>query len=242
LVSPSFLTSSHHKYARGHGTFAGATIHDIFNVLSVCILLPIEVVTHYLYYRTKAMLPEEQNKDGDSWEGPVKKLVAPLAQKVIISNKKVISEIAGNSSITCDSKYPVYCEDGIESYETCHVGLIGCDKETNECPIFFRDGATREDDQVSGGVALVLGIVVIIVCLVALVALLQKMLLQTSSRIIYKATDINPYLAIAVGAGITMLVQSSSITTSSLTPLAGLGVLRLEQMFPLTLVRIGTHL
>jgi sodium-dependent phosphate cotransporter len=67
------------------------------------------------------------------------------------------------------------------------------------------------------------------------------MLLGTSTRIIYKATNINGYLAMLLGAGITILVQSSSITTSVLTPLVGMGVLRLEQMFPLTLgANIGT--
>lgn len=44
-----------------------------------------------------------------------------------------------------------------------------------------------------------------------------------------------------IGVGITILVQSSSITTSTLTPLVGMGVLQLEQMLPLTLgANIGT--
>jgi sodium-dependent phosphate cotransporter len=74
-----------------------------------------------------------------------------------------------------------------------------------------------------------------------LVAILQKMLLGMSTRIVYKATDVNGYIAIAIGAAITMLVQSSSITTSTLTPLVGMGVIRLEQMYPLTLgANIGT--
>jgi len=55
------------------------------------------------------------------------------------------------------------------------------------------------------------------------------------------ATNINGYIAIVIGAGITMIVQSSSITTSTLTPLVGMGALRLEQMLPLTLgANIGT--
>ncbi len=49
------------------------------------------------------------------------------------------------------------------------------------------------------------------------------------------------YFAILVGAGITFLVQSSSVFTSALTPLVGLGVVTLERMFPLTLgSNIGT--
>jgi len=51
----------------------------------------------------------------------------------------------------------------------------------------------------------------------------------------------NGYIAILIGCGLTILVQSSSITTSALTPLVGMGAIRLEQMYPLTLgANIGT--
>lgn len=62
-----------------------------------------------------------------------------------------------------------------------------------------------------------------------------------STRIIYKATNVNGLIAMGIGAGVTVLVQSSSITTSVLTPLVGVGAIQLEQMFPLTLgANIGT--
>merc|ERR1712113_957959 len=81
----------------------------------------------------------------------------------------------------------------------------------------------------------------LIICLIGLITLLQKMLLGMSTRIINKAVNINGYLAIVIGAGLTVLVQSSSITTSTLTPLVGMGVIPLEQMLPLTLgANIGT--
>jgi len=67
------------------------------------------------------------------------------------------------------------------------------------------------------------------------------MLMGVSTRIIYKTTDMNGYLAMAIGTGLTILVQSSSITTSVLTPLVGMGAIRLEQMYPMTLgANIGT--
>ena len=44
-----------------------------------------------------------------------------------------------------------------------------------------------------------------------------------------------------MGAGLTMLVQSSSIFTSAMTPLVGVGVLHIKRMYPLTLgANIGT--
>merc|ERR1712157_280234 len=87
----------------------------------------------------------------------------------------------------------------------------------------------------------ILGLVILFICLFAMVTMLQKMLLGSSTRIVHKATNINGYLAILVGVGVTILVQSSSITTSTFTPLVGVGVVNLEQMYPITLgANIGT--
>jgi sodium-dependent phosphate cotransporter len=213
--------------------FAGATVHDIFNFLSVAVLLPLEVITGYLHELTGAMVKNAKQNEGEKWEGPIKKMVSPLAAKVIMANKKVITSVASGEK-TCSDFYPIECEDGIISAKTCHPGLIGCDKDTNECPAFFDVDASEKDDKVAGGVCFFMSIFILFTCLIGLVTILQKLLLGVSTRIIYKATNINGYLAMVIGAGVTMVVQSSSITTSALTPLVGVGVLRLEQ--------VGTYL
>jgi len=159
----------------------------------------------------------------------------------LCQTKKISTALAKNQTLTCDDYYPVVCQDGIQSYDSCSVGLIACDKKSGKCPAFFQDGASKRDDEISGAVVFVLGLVILIICLIGLVTLLQKMLLGMSTRILYKATNVNGYIAIVIGAAITILVQSSSITTSALTPFAGMGALRLEQMLPLTLgANIGT--
>jgi sodium-dependent phosphate cotransporter len=225
--------------------FAGATVHDMFNFLSVAVLLPVEVITGYLYRLTKAMVKNVNLEDGESWDGPIKKMVDPLSDMVIISNSKIITAVAKGTG-TCDEGggfYPMNCTDS--SYLGCgkKFGLISCNKVSGKCPAFFQADASAKDDKVSGGVVFFISIVILFTCLAGLVTVLQKMLLGMSTRVVYKATDINGYLAIAIGAGLTMIVQSSSITTSALTPLVGMGALRLEQMFPLTLgANIGTTL
>ena len=56
-----------------------------------------------------------------------------------------------------------------------------------------------------------------------------------------KALHIGGWLSIAAGAGLTFFVQSSSITTSVLTPMVAADLLTLENMFPYTLgANIGT--
>jgi sodium-dependent phosphate cotransporter len=221
--------------------FAGATVHDMFNFMNVAVLLPVEAATQYLYRLTKAMVKNVNTEKGEKWEGPVKKLVAPLGKKVIIANKKVITAVAKGD--TCSDFYPVNCTNTDKpTYKSCsQVGLISCDKDTGDCPAFFQGDADKNDDQISGLVVFIIALGILFFCLFGLVTILQKMLLGTSTRIIYKATNINGYLAMVVGAAITMLVQSSSITTSTLTPLVGMGVLRVEQMYPLTLgANVGT--
>jgi sodium-dependent phosphate cotransporter len=236
--------------------FAGATVHDLFNFLSVAVLFPLELISGYLYHLTKAMLPSSVGK-GDKWTGPLKKIVSPLAGRVLKANKDVIKETATGKVDSCDAYYPVLCLDGIEDYKHCaskcdkdagevvgtdcgRVGLITCDKKTG-CPAFFQNGATQKDDTTSGGVCLFLSLVLLLICLMGLVNVLQRGLMGMSTRVIYKATKVPGVIGIIIGAAITVLVQSSSITTSVLTPIVGLGVIQLEQMLPLTLgANIGT--
>jgi solute carrier family 34 (sodium-dependent phosphate cotransporter) len=220
--------------------FAGATVHDMFNFMTVAVLFPIEVITGYLYYLTLACVKNFSTQDGDKWEGPIKKVIAPLADLVIVANKDVVDSVAQGGS--CNDFYPIVCDNLDEpTYSTCEAGLIGCNKANDKCPAFFQATADQGDDQLSGFCAFLLGLIILFVCLFGMVKVLQKMLLGMSTRIIYKATNINGYLAMLIGMGITILVQSSSITTSTFTPLVGLGVIRLEQMYPLTLgANVGT--
>lgn len=218
--------------------FGAAVVHDLFNFLTVACLFPLELVTGYLYRLTTAIVASATTGNREKWNGPIKKIVSPLGKKIIIANKSIIKKVAQGK--TCEEYYPTNCTGSV-SYKTCEVGLISCNKKDNTCPMFFQDNATQNDDLASGAVVLVLSIFVLFVCLAGLVYCLQRMLLGMSTRIIYKATNVNGYLAILVGIGITIVVQSSSITTSALTPLCGVGVLRIEQMLPLTLgANIGT--
>merc|ERR1719487_309562 len=60
-------------------------------------------------------------------------------------------------------------------------------------------------------------------------------------KITQKVLGMHPVLSIIYGMLMTIAVQSSSITTSTLTPLVALDIITLEQMLPLTLgANIGT--
>merc|ERR1711990_545960 len=63
----------------------------------------------------------------------------------------------------------------------------------------------------------------------------------TFMKVTQKVLGMHPLLSIIYGMLMTIAVQSSSITTSTLTPLVALDIITLEQMLPLTLgANIGT--
>ena len=219
--------------------FSGATVHDMFNMLSVVTILPIELIFHPLEAMTEQMKPTDVN-DGEKWEGPIKKWVGPLVKRVLNANKDVIKTVAQGGSCV-----DIYADVAAGTGK----GLIKCGdvynpfdgSETYVCPAFYKKDATKADDMASGSVALFISIIGLCICLYGLVRTLQSMVMSTSTGLLKRATHINPYLAIIIGIGVTLLVQSSSITTSVLTPLVGMDVIGLEQMLPLTLgANIGT--
>lgn len=207
--------------SNAHSPVQQSMICSIF--LTVAVFFPLELITGYLNRLTTLCVSNFEAKEGEKWQGPIKKIISPLTKLVIIANKNVIKGVANGES--CEDYYPIECEDPENpTKSTCsQVGIISCDKSTDRCPAFFQADATLRDDQISGITVFILGLIILFVCLFAMVTMLQKMLLGTSTRVIYKATNINGYLAMLIGVGVTILVQSSSITTSTFTPLVGLG-------------------
>jgi sodium-dependent phosphate cotransporter len=86
-----------------------------------------------------------------------------------------------------------------------------------------------------------LAIVIIFLCVVALMWVIQKLLFGLTTKVVYTATHCNGYLGIVFGTGVTLITQSSSITTSVLVPFAGAGALMLPQIYPIVLgANLGT--
>ncbi len=78
----------------------------------------------------------------------------------------------------------------------------------------------------------------------ALLLIVRVMRAAASSRVeslVSKGLEQAALLSMFVGVVVTVMVQSSSITTSLLVPLAGAGVVTLAQAFPITIgANIGT--
>ena len=86
---------------------------------------------------------------------------------------------------------------------------------------------------------IVIGAALILVAVRYLGKLLKLLMVGRARDVLIKAVGRNAYLAMASGMGVTVVTQSSTITTSVLVPFAGTGILTPAQVYP---VVVGSNL
>lgn len=93
----------------------------------------------------------------------------------------------------------------------------------------------------SGVLVLIVGIGSLIASLKLLVDSLKAVMTGRAERTLHRTLFRSRLSAVVAGLTITVMVQSSSITTSLMIPLVGAGVVTLEQVFPFTIgANVGT--
>ncbi|XP_070712480.1 solute carrier family 34 member 2a isoform X2 [Pempheris klunzingeri] len=251
--------------------FAGATVHDFFNWLSVLVLLPLEVATGYLYIVTKLIIDSFQIQSGEAPE-LLNVITDILTESIIQLDESVISEIAtGDPAAMNKSLIKKWCQtftnatlmnvtvpgpENCTSPSLCWVDgnytftlkNISETYNVQKCTHLFVN--VNLSDLAVGLILLALSLLVLCTCLILIVKLLNSMLKGQVATVIKKIlnTDfpfpfgwVTGYIAILVGAGMTFIMQSSSVFTSAMTPLVGIGVISIERAYPLSLgSNIGT--
>uniref|UniRef100_A0A8C1AWR2 Solute carrier family 34 member 2a n=1 Tax=Cyprinus carpio carpio TaxID=630221 RepID=A0A8C1AWR2_CYPCA len=241
--------------------FAGATVHDFFNWLSVLVLLPLEVATGYLVKLTDLIVKSFNIQSGENAPALLNVITDPLTQSIIELDETVISGIAvGDPEAKNKSLIKVWCQTASNTViiltvftwkgkrtlyfahmcQTTSLSILGNHIFVN----------TNLSDLAVGLILLACSLLILCTCLILIVKLLNSMLKGQVAVVINKImnTDfpfpfawLTGYIAIVVGAGMTFIVQSSSVFTSAITPLVGIGVIKLERAYPLSLgSNIGT--
>lgn len=217
--------------------FACANVHDMFNWLSAFTLLITEVCTGYLETMS-GILVQDIGTQHTAAKSPdfLKALTKPLTKVLIQLDKEVLKGWAENKEEyqNVTSVLKAGCHDHTTMHSTCpylfaHLGPEGLD--ISETYI--------------GLILLGISLTMLCGCLIGMVKILNSLLGQKVRGIIEKVINsdipvrglgwLTGYLAMVVGAVMTILVQSSSVFTSTLTPLAGAGLVTLERAYPLTL-------
>ena len=171
--------------------FAAATIHDFFNILTVAVLLPLELMTGFLEKSALALanILYGSSTSSMTYSSPVKAAIKPFAK-------------------------------GIQTFVTETLGFTST---------------------IGGILMLLIAAALIIIALSSIVKIMKVVVESNKGQIIENLLSKNGYIAIIFGSILTIAVQSSSITTSLLVPMAGAGVLRLESILPVTIgANIGT--
>ena len=216
--------------------FAAATVHDMFNFLTVLVLLPLESIAHYLYHLSKALIDATPGlTSGDKPPDILNAITKPLTSKMMSIDTKLITKIA------------VATPEELVALEDKHI-----------LKNLFGWGPEDMSDGVAGAITLAFALTVLCTMLFTIVYTLKSLLKGRIAIWLYKSVNgdfpdikcggltipmgwATGYFAILVGMGVTICVQSSSITTSALTPLVGVGVIKVERMYPTVLgANIGT--
>ncbi|CAM9473221.1 unnamed protein product [Lampetra planeri] len=250
--------------------FGGATVHDCFNWISVIVLLPIEVVSGYLYHLTKLIIDSFNIENGEDAPDILKVITEPLTKLIIQLDSSVLTDIAtGDPEAQDKSLIKSWCKTNtytvLKNVTVANVSECGnmcwedgnftwMEKNVTETEYIERCNhifaSTTLEDLYVGLILLACSLLLLCTCLILIVKVLNTMLKGQIASVIRKVlnTDfpfpfawVTGYLAILVGAGMTFIVQSSSVFTSAITPLIGLGVISIERAYPLTLgSNIGT--
>ncbi|XP_052766305.1 sodium-dependent phosphate transport protein 2B-like [Mya arenaria] len=244
--------------------FAGATVHDMFNWLTVLVLLPLEAATSYLFHLSDAIVRSMHLSTNEGADREfLKKLTHPFTKLVVQVDKKVIEDIAHGRETANATMIKHCCRSGTRSvtlwnssadYNTTASWYFNYTAEEKvceeKCNFLFESASNTLSETTIGIILLVIALVILCACLIGIVKTLNSLLQGKVALIIKKFVNADfpgvmgyftGYLAILIGTGLTILVQSSSVFTSALTPLVGIGVIEIERMYPLTLgANIGT--
>ena len=217
--------------------FAAATVHDMFNFLSVLILLPVEAATGFLYHVSKAIIDASPGLSSAEKPPDILKVITKPFTKLIMSiDKKVITKIA-----TAETQADLDALEGARILK-----------------FFFGWGPEDMSDGAAGAIVLIFALAILCTTLFLIVYTLKSLLKGRVAVWLHRSVNgnvpdlkcggltiplgwLSGYLAMGTGVLVTICVQSSSITTSALTPLVGVGVISVDRMYPTVLgANIGT--
>lgn len=191
--------------------FAGATVHDFFNILSVLVLLPLEIMFGVMQKTSAWLTTLLTGGSGASFHSPLNYILKPVLKAIISVDKAKIKAASLGQKVEGS-----FLKGGIFK----GLGL---------------------SDTMVGAAVLFIAALLTILALLMMVKVMKKMTEARAATMLKAALEKNAYVAMLLGVVATVMVQSSSITTSTFVPLVGIGLISLEAVFPLTLgANIGT--
>ncbi|KAF1779046.1 Sodium-dependent phosphate transporter NptA-like [Phytophthora cactorum] len=149
---------------------AAATVHDMYNIWSVFVMFPIEVIFHPLEKMSVAM--SNAKTSSGAFNSPVDTIVNPLTQTLLSVDKKAIYKVATGNTL---------CTDGQSFVKS---GAF--------------HGSSLSDGSI-GAITVVIGFCILVGALLTLVKMLAKVFMGPTKKLISKLLNYNGYINIFVG-------------------------------------------
>jgi len=185
LVSLTFITRKE-DFRRA---FAGATVHDFFNMWTIIVFFPLELKFHLIQKSAFILTRAFEGAGGVTFTSPLKLAINPAVH-------------------------------GVKSFLMKVLSL---------------------PEIVAGVTMLIAAVMVLIISLIYLVKTLRSLTITRAGVFIDRFLFRNDLTAFLLGLCLTAVVQSSSVTTSSVVPLVGAGIISVRRCYPVTLgANLGT--
>lgn len=221
--------------------FSAATVHDVFNFMTVIILLPLQMATNFLGRISVGLADALEQVGGLTLVSPLRYLVSPQVDAV-----KHLFDISAISDFVIIMALIVgvltalgYLEKRQRLEKRGWGPLVGVVLVLSVVALAVK---TWHPFIFSKPTALfVAGLGALLVALWAMVTIMRSVVLVRAQRLFRTYVFTTALRALIVGMLLTAAVQSSSVTTSLIVPLAGAGMVTLEQIFPYALgANLGT--
>ncbi|KAE9548756.1 hypothetical protein FO519_008029 [Halicephalobus sp. NKZ332] len=230
------LTQSGNR-AQFRRAFAAATLNDIFNFLCFLIILPIEILFKPIEKFSEVLVSPLENVH----TGKIKTLnffTDPLLEKIIQIDDATLDEASLSNSTDFPETFVFRCINITTEEQIC------------PCPYSHIFAYSTFSDTIIGMILLLICIISLVLCMYGIVEIMSSLLAGQIAVLLRKLMDkrlpypfgwLTDYIVMFVGCIVVVIVESSSVFRSALTPLVGIGVLTLERLFPLIIgSNIGT--
>jgi sodium-dependent phosphate cotransporter len=221
--------------------FGCAVLHDLFNVYTVAILIPLQLLTNFLGRASWAAAGVFQAVGGLRFTSPLKIVISPQARAV-----KALFGHPWAAHAALDLLFALlFLSAIVRLVRRSSEGRVVWPLMVGMAAAFAAlVEAIRSVPQLvyaSPTATFATGGAVLVLSLVTLVKLMRTLMATKLERLIHGYIFKTTLRALLFGAIVTAVVQSSSVTTSAVVPLAGAGILGLERIYPYTLgANVGT--
>ncbi|KAI6174161.1 Sodium-dependent inorganic phosphate transporter [Aphelenchoides besseyi] len=219
--------------------FSAATLSDAFNLMNYLTVLPVEISFGVLE-KLSGLIVQPLSKAKTSEFKTLQLFTEPLLSRIVQVDSKAITRVSAiPENITIERPTFIYRCIDMKTGETLPF-----------CPYEHLFAYSTLSDTTIGIILLVGSVLTLIACLIGIVKIIQALLAGQVAVFVRKTLAhefpypfgfLTGYLIMIVGALIVVIVQSSSVFRSALTPLVGLGVIPLDRYYALLLgANIGT--